>query len=378
MSLYNVGEQIFLFAKFENDINNMSFINEPTVQIFFIKNGKTIEILNVKMQTINFIEYYYNFTLPLNLDFGQYQIIYNGFVNGKEHKIYETFYVINNSYNDNPIRIFGYIYDSKNHKELTDVEIQIINEFDNTNYYIVNNFIGQWECYLHSGDYKFIFKRKGYKTQEVIAKINDVLQNIEFSNVIMEEVTNDILGNGIYEITNQYITKDGQPIEKLNINIYNVNDLNNLLIDTKTDSNGKWVAYLDEGLYLLKVFGIMSGKEYNKIFRLKVRNNGEFYFENISKNISSENSIFYPNGKGLYKFIDYIYDKNNKPICDVQVNILHNNQIQYQSYTDLTGKFEFNLDIGKYKVEFYHPSFKTIIKDIEINGDSIGQKIKEV
>lgn len=378
MSLYNVGEPIFLFAKFENDISNMSFVNEPIVQILFIKNEQIIEILNAKMQTNNFIEYYYNFTLPLNLDFGQYQVVYSGFVNGKEHKIYESFYVLNNSYDNNPIRVYGYVYDDKTHKELTDVEINIINEFDGVNYYVINNLIGQWECYLYAGDYKFIFKRKGYKTQEIIVKINDVLQNIEFNNVVMEEITNNVLGNGIYEISDQYITKNGQPLENLNINIYNVNDLNNLIVDTKTNDDGKWIAYLDTGLYLLKVFGITSGKEYNKVFRLKVKNDGTFSFEDISKNTSSDSSIFYPNGNGMYKFIDYIYDKKNKPICDVQVNILYNGNIKYQSYTDLAGKFEFNLDIGKYEVEFYHPSFKTILKNMEINGDLIGNPIKEV
>ena len=377
MNIYNIGEQIFLFAKFDNSFNS-SFITEPVVKIIFLKNDELIEILNEKMETNNYIEYYYNFKLPLNLDFGQYQIIYSGYANGKENNIYESFYVMNNSNDMNPIRIFGYIFDSKNHKNINDVEIQIINNFDNITYYTISNLIGQWECYLQSGEYKFIFKKKGYKSQEVVTKINDSLQNIEFNNIVMEKTNDNLLGNGIFEISDQYIMKNGQPLENLDINIYDVNDLNNMLVKTKTNDDGRWYAYLNSGLYLLKIFGNVFNKNYNKMFRLKIKNNGEFSFEDISNNTSSEQTIFYSNGDGIYKYIDYIYDKNNKPISDVQVNILKNkNDILYQYYTDLEGKFEFNLDKGKYNFEFYHPSFKTINKIIDVTDDFIGEKIKE-
>lgn len=376
MNIYNLGEQIFLYAKFENTIQS-SFINEPTVRIIFIKNNNVIEILNDKMQTNDYISYYYNFILPNDLNLGQYQVIYSGFVNGQENKIFESFYIVNNSEDVNPIRLFGYVYDSKTHKYIEDVEVNIINETDNVTYYTVNNLIGQWECYVYPGDYKFIFKHKGYKTQEILAKVNDTLQEIEFNNVIMEEVTDDFKGNGIFEIKEQYILKDGQPIENLNINIYNVNNLNELLVDTKTNDDGEWTAYLDEGLYFLKIFGNVFGKEYDKCFRLKVKNNGTFTFEDISKNKTNNETIFYPNGNGICKYIDYLYDKNNKPIPDVQVNILNGDNIKYQYYTDTEGKFEFNLDKGTYTFEFYHPSFKTVTKTIEINEDYIGKQIEE-
>lgn len=374
MNIYNLGEQIFLYAKFENDLNSITFFNEPTVKIIFIKNNETIEILNTKMETNDYISFYYNFKIPMDLDLGQYQIIYTGFSNEKENKIYESFYVVNNSSQmNNPIRLFGYIYDSKTHKYIEDVEINIINQNNNEIYYTVNNLIGQWEAYVYPGEYKFIFKSTGYKTQEVIAKINDELQEIEFNNVLLEEKTNDILGNGIYEIHDQYIKKDGQPIEDLNINIYNVNNLNELIVNTKTDDDGKWRAYLDEGLYFLKVFN----DNYDKCFRLKVKNNGMFSFEDISNNSTNENSIYYSNGNGLYKYIDYIYDKKNKPISNVQVNIIKNNDIIYQDYTNLEGKFEFNLDKGTYTLEFYHPSFKTIEQNIKVEDNYIGEKMEE-
>lgn len=376
MNIYNLGEQIFLYAKFENDLSKATFINEPTVKIIFIKNGETIEVLNEKMLTNDYISFYYNFILPKDLDLGQYQVIYSGFVNDKANTIFESFYVVNNSEAINPIRLFGYIYDSRTHEYIQDVDINIINVQDNTTYYTVNNLIGQWECYVYPGDYKFIFKRKGYKTQEVFAKVNDVLQEIEFNNVIMEEITDDFKGNGLYEIKEQYILKDGQPIENLSINIYNVNNLNELLVNTKTNDDGEWTAYLDEGLYFLKVFGKVFNRDYDKCFRLKVKNNGTFTFEDISNNKSNENTIFYPNGEGRFKYIDYLYDKDNRPIPDVQVNILNGNDILYQYYTDTEGKFEFNLDEGKYVFEFYHPSFKTINKTIEIKEDYVGEKIE--
>ena len=45
MNIYNIGEQIFLFAKFDNSFNS-SFITEPVVKIIFLKNDELIEILN--------------------------------------------------------------------------------------------------------------------------------------------------------------------------------------------------------------------------------------------------------------------------------------------------------------------------------------------
>jgi hypothetical protein len=377
MNVYNLGEQIFLYATFENDLTNISFLNEPVVEIFFLKDNDIVTVLKEKMQTTDYINYYYNYTIPTNLDLGQYQVVYTGFVKGKQNKIFENFFIINSSNQGmNPIRLYGYIYDSKSHKNVNDVEIKVTSD-DGIFYYTTNNLIGQWEVYVYPGNYNFLFKKRGYKTQEVSAIINDSLQDIEFNNVVMEEQNDDLLGDGIYEIKDQYIMKNGQPIEDLTINIYNVNNLNDLIVDTKTNSDGEWIAYLDEGLYLLKVFGTVFSKEFNKTFRLKVNNNGKFTFDDISKNKASEETIFYPNGSGSCKYIDYLYDKNNKPIVDVQVNILSGNDILYQSYTDLNGKFEFNLDEGKYTFEFYHPSFKTITKQIEISGDYTGEQLQE-
>ncbi len=359
---YLPGDDIVLYARFDND-NKISFLTIPTVEIYY--NNECI--FNTQLQTVDYIDYYYTYTLPLTCGYGQYEVVYNGFYNGNINKIFETFYVLNKQSTVNPIRLYGKVNDSRNHNYIENVQVEILNTVDNIKYYCVCNLIGEWECYLYSGNYKFIFKKPGYKTQEVIAKISNDLQQQEFNNILLEKITNDILGDGLFEVKEQYLLKDGQPIENLNVFIYNTKDLATPIVKTKTNDDGYWYAYLDEGNYLLKLNGQFNSFDFNKTFRLKVYNNGDFKLQDISTNYATDSTIFISNGNGPIDYIDYIKDKNETPIPDVQVNILNNkNDIIYQCYTDMDGKFIFHLDQGQYNIEFYHPSFKVITNKIEV------------
>ena len=359
---YYPGDDIVLYSRFDNT-ESTSFLTIPTVEIYY--NNECI--LNTQMQTVDYIDYYYTYTLPMDAKYGQYEVVYNGFYNNNINKIFETFYVLNYQSTVNPIRLYGKINDYRTHDYIENVEVEIINTVDNIKYICYANLIGEWECYVYAGNYKFIFKKPGYKTQEVIAKISNDLQQQEFNNVLLEKITNDILGNGLFEIKEQYLLKDGQPIENLDVLIYNTKDLVNAIVKTKTNDDGYWYAYLDEGNYLLKLNGKFNGSEYNKTFRLRVFNNGTFNLQDISTNYATKNTVFISNGNGPIDYIDYVLDKNQNPIIDVQVNILKSNKdILYQCYTDQDGKFIFHLEKGNYDIEYYHPSFKTITSKIEV------------
>lgn len=370
MNTYNPGDDILLYACFDNS-NNTSFLTIPTVEILYNQQV----LFSAQMQTVDYVDYYYNYTLPMDVQCGQYQIVYSGFYKGKENKIFEDFYVLNYNKSVNPIRLYGKINDFRTHDYIENVQVEIFNTEDGIVYNCYANLIGEWECYIYSGSYKFIFKKPGYKTQEVIAKIDNDLQQLEFNNVLLEKITNDILGNGLFEVKEQYLLKDGQPIENLNVFIYNTKDLNNAIVKTKTNDDGYWYAYLDPGSYMLKLNGKFNNQVYNKTFRLKVVNDGSFNLQDISNNYATNSTIYISNGDGIYTYIDYVRDKNNIPIPDVQVNILKSNKkdILYQCYTDNDGKFIFHLNKGKYNVEFYHPTFKTITTTIEVNDNYKGE-----
>lgn len=368
MLMYNPGDTILLYAKFNNDPKTTSFLVPAVVEVLYSKNEKIQTLLQTEMSTSDYINYYYNFEIPKNAEYGQYQVVYTGFYNGQENKLFENFYVINYQKDINPIRLYGYVYDDEKHKCIVDSNIEIINIDDNIRYISNTNLVGQWEIYLYSGNYKFIFKKNGYKTQEINARIEDNAQNVQFNNITLIPISDDNKGNGLYEIKDQYILKDGQPIENLNITIYNIADLNNALVNTYTDSDGWWYSYLDPGNYLLKVNGEFNKQTYDKAFRLQVKNNGEFQMQDMSNNVANDNTQFYPNGNGAYQYSDIVTDTNGNPIPDVQVNIIENNNIKYQYYTDLNGRFIFMLDEGVYNIEYYHPSFKTITDIITVKG----------
>lgn len=363
MLTYNPNDNILLYSQFQNDISNTTFLVPVMVEILFMKDNQIQTILKTEMNTEDYINYYYNFKIPNDAEYGQYEVIYTGFHNGQEHKIFENFYVVNYQQSINPIRLYGYVADSKTHEELTNVNIEIINVDDNIRYTTSTNLIGKWEMYLYAGNYRLIFKKNNYKTQEVIAKLEDNAQNTEFNNIILEPITDDNKGNGLYEIKEQYIKKDGQPIEDLKVIIYNINDLKTPVVNTYTDDDGYFYAYLDEGSYLLK----LNSDTYNKTFRLQVKNNGSYDMQDISRNTANEHTIFYNNGDGEIEYSDIILDKENKPIPNVQVNIIKNDEILYQYYTDLDGKFKFYLDKGEYDIEYYHPHFKNIVNKISLN-----------
>lgn len=368
MITYSPGDSVLLYAQFHNDPTKTSFLVPATVEVLY-DNGQIQTLLQTEMTTEDYINYYYEFQIPKDAEYGQYQVIYTGFQDNQEHKLFEDFYVVNYQKDVNPIRVYGYVYDELKHDCIIDTSIDIINVDDNITYTTKTNLVGQWEIYLYSGNYKFVFKKNNYKTQQIIARIEDNAQNVPFNNITLTPITDDNKGNGLYEVKDQYILKDGQPIENLNIKVYKLNDLQNAIVNTYTNDDGWWYAYLDNGNYLLKVNGKFNNNVYDKTFRLQVKNNGEFQMQNISNNVASENTVFYNNGNGMYKYSDVVLDTKGEPIVDVQVNIIENNEIKYQYYTDLNGRFIFMLDEGVYDIEYYHPSFKTITDKITIKGD---------
>ena len=165
-------------------------------------------------------------------------------------------------------------------------------------------------------------------------------------------------GNGMYSIKDTYTMKNGGPLPNLNIKIYSSLNPSLIIAEDITDEEGNWNCFLNPGNYLMKINGIAFEETYNKIFRIKVFENGRFKFEDIKKNVVIQNTT--NNGVGNIVITDIVLDKNSNPIVDVQVNAFLSsdlNNMICQDYTDLQGNWTLKLNPGSYTIEFYHPMF---------------------
>ena len=102
--------------------------------------------------------------------------------------------------------------------------------------------------------------------------------------------------------------------------------------------------------------------------------------DNLTNNILTDYDMpLINNGTGKYKITDIIQDKWNNPINEVQVNVFNQNDIisdeniKAQDYTNGEGKYTLFLNPGTYIFEYYHPNFNVIteLKQIGVNGEVI-------
>jgi hypothetical protein len=369
-NVYLRGDNIFLYVQFTNPSGETLTVDNPKVRILHDKGGTIYQDLAwTDMQQMSPDEYFYNFQIPFDSDLGQYQAIYVGDVNGNKSHVIETFYVITKSdVYENTIKLYGYINDIRTNMPLGDATVGIINSI--TNEYVFQSLSddsGYWEAHVYPDSYKFTFSKDGFLPLEIQAQVGDEHHEVQFNNIGLESAQNSKKGNGIFEISDKYVTKYGTPLVGLNVKIFGAFNPTITVAEDSTNDDGEWKCYLDPGDYLVKIKGTAMGKDFNKTFRLKIDDNGQAKFEDLSKNIAVTAPVQYiDNGSGSVLVSDEVHDKNGFPLIDVQVNAfksgtsLDDQYIVAQCYTDPEGKWELNLEPGVYVIEYYHPKFKTI------------------
>lgn len=362
--LYYRGEMVFLYVKFYNSDNQPAkLVDNPMVRILHESSGNIYEDLSWEpLINLSNNEYYLNYTIDSSAEYGLYHIVYKGEVEGKEASIIESFHVIAKSEEyKNAIKLYGYINDIKTSIPLDGVSVEISTRdgLYHTTSYTHNN--GYWESYIYPGEYICRFYKDGFK--EIITNIQVGNENseIQFNNISMESNVVDQSGNGIYEIKDIYTLKNGIPLDGLEVSVYNLVDPKIICATTLTDSKGEWILHLDSGYYFLKVKGNSMNQDFDKTFRLKIQDDGEYFLEDMDENRAiAEKTSRLTNGDGLISYTDNIVDRNGNPIIDVQVVALQNNSPIAECYTDATGKFEFNLNSGEYYLDIYHPMFNDL------------------
>jgi hypothetical protein len=220
--------------------------------------------------------------------------------------------------------------------------------------------------------YNFSIEHAEFGTANISAEIGDEQNELQFSNIDLDS-EDTASGTGMFRVFDKYITKNGTPLNNLTIDIYNSLDPTVLLATAKTNDDGTWEAYLDDGVYLIKLDGISLGQEFKRTFRLKVSDQGEYSFEDISNNrLYTETENEPTNGDGSVTITDSVIDRYGNPIVDVQVNAyiagtaLSDETIVAQDYTNEHGKWSLNLNPGNYTIEYYHPEFTTFTEDKEV------------
>lgn len=366
-NVYHKGDEIFLYTEFNNEVE------EPKIKIVY-DNDKTSKIKIIEDWTpMNFIEnsnkeVFFNYNVPYTADYGEYQVVYNGILNGKEVFINDTFHIVENDeikQDFNNIKIYGYIYNAHNDYPLENCFIKI----KQGDYYIDNvktNIQGYWEIILFPNKYTFEFKKNKFLSKHIDVQIGDEHTEIQFNNVSLRK-KNNTNGNGIYKVENKYINKYGMPLENIEINIYSLNNNNyNLYAYTKTNQDGKWECYLNPGNYLMKI----SSEEYEieQKIKINVNKNGEYSFSDINNVIKSINlnNGYDENNNNLITYEDFVLDNEDNPIKDVQIIAYNNNIPIAQDYTNSNGKYNLYLEPNDYKLEFNHKDFKSFTKNIKL------------
>lgn len=361
-NVYYLGDSVPLYVKFVDEYGEDINVTNAKVRILHTHNNETYEDLEwTDLTPISINEFLYNYKIPMDSDLGQYHIIYVAEENEKTASKIETINVIAKNANYiNPIKIFGYIENIKDHTKIDDAKVEI---FDNNNkvYESYSNIDGYWEAFLYPNDYIFTFFKSKFAKKEVSVKINEELQEQQFETIGLN-LENDKRGNGSFKISETFKSKMGMPLFNLSISVFDILDPNKIIGEDVTDNKGEFTCFLNEGTYILKANGKSNGSDFNKTFKLKVEYNGKFDLTDLSKNIAMlTNMEIVGNGKGLIKVEDSIMDKNGNGIIDVQINALDKkNNLIAQDYTDPNGKWCLYLDPGEYTIEYYHPNFKTI------------------
>ena len=361
--LYYKGETIFLYVKFFDINNNPAIeVKDPKVRILHCKDDNIYEDLPwSKLSPISKNEYYFNYLIPFDMDCGMYDVIYYGEVNGQVATIIENFHIIEHSetYSD-AIKLHGYIDNNFNHTPLANVSIMLtdMNGIYNTQSYSKEN--GYWETYIYPGNYICTFKKEGFKDFITNIQLGNENSEMQFNNISLESIKPKSNGSGSCKVSDSFILKNGIPLDGLKVEAFNIINPTISSAMDYTNNRGVWEIFLDPGSYLLKINGNSMDMNFDRSLRLKVNDDLTYDIEDMEGNKAiAQNDILGP-GNGSHIYRDKITDKYENPIMDVQVNVLKNNIVIAQTYTDAAGNYELYLDKGEYMLDVYHPSFNEI------------------
>ena len=366
-NIYHRGDSLFLYVKFKDEHNNLIAVNNPKVSILGNNNQYILD--EVDLNLFGDKEYCLTVDIPFDVDYSFYEVVYIGEYEDKLARVIEDFHVIpKSSEYKNAIKLYGFINQSKLGHPFIGANVRV---FDFEQEAIVSesftNLEGKWELFLYPGKYHFQFSKFGFLEENIDVEIGESHQEMQFNNVSLVSSNSKKTGTGAFLVSDKYVTKESTPLNDLSINIYNSSDLSQTEAEVKTDDEGTWQAFLDAGIYLVKVSGDSLEEEFNQTFRLKVNNEGEFSFENLTQNVGvpmQQNSI--GRGTGTIEVIDSVIDKDGNPIIDVQLCVYPKNDINNlvaEDYTNPNGEWKVYLNPGNYVFEFYHPEFHEFKED---------------
>ena len=283
----------------------------------------------------------------------------------------EVFHVQqHNELYEDVVKVFGHIHTCRDitmDTIIEDVRVSINDEKGVHAYQSLSNRDGIWTAYLYPGIYNFTFFKNEYDIETITAEIPDELNELPFENIVMHRTIDSSRGQGLFEVGDTYITKTGQPLNGILVEVYDSENPGLKIAEDTTDDKGTWKAFVNQGIYLLNLSGTSMGQTYTLSFRMRVDEYGKTTFEDLSNNLmTNETTPELNDGEGTKVLSDQILDAYGNPIPDVQVNAykpgvtLSDDTIIAQDYSDLSGKWSLKLSPGTYTIEFYHPSYKTI------------------
>ena len=364
--MYNKGEQIPLYIEFKQD-NAIIFPETVRVRVLHEKDDNVYEDMSWKNMTPFGDGFIYHFDSNICDTLGEHAAVYEGIYNGEKLHNIQTFdiSVPNESNLDsiNNIKIYGIISELSSHKTLKDVNVKITNLIDgNVSAITTSDYSGRWETFIFPGEFEFEFSLDGFITKKMQVQIGDENNEVQFNNVSLENKNDISLGNGIFQINDEFTDKTGKGIEGIEINIYSLNDMNKLLVSVKTDFYGKWKAFLDEGGYILKI-KLPSGVE--KLFRMNINHKGEKSIAELkqSDSVAIENKNTTIGNKSI---TDYVKDAHGNGLSNVSIKVYKNDQLVGETFTGIDGEFTLNLDEGVYKVICEKNNFKSYSFELKI------------
>ena len=196
-NIFYLGDNVPLYIKFMDDEFNNCYVSDAKVRILHEKDGEIYEDLEwTDLVQISENEYIYNYTIPLDSDLGQYQIIYVGKNTDKEACKVDTINIINKNVNYiNPIKIFGYVQNIKDFNNIQDVNVQIYDDNNQRVFTTKTNIDGYWESYIYPNKYNFLFQKVGFKDCSINVEINEEMNEQQFETIGLY-LLNDTRGNG--------------------------------------------------------------------------------------------------------------------------------------------------------------------------------------
>ena len=358
MEIYK-GDIQSLYCEFVND-KNVVKVKNPKVRILHEENDNVYEDLPWQ-NMLPFDEgYVYAFDTNICKICGKYVVVFEGEYKDKKLNVIDEFTIIQkNIETENNILLYGFIFDIDTDKQLKNAVITIKN-LDNNDivYKVYSDVDGRWDVKIAPGDYEFEFNLYGYEVKTVRAQIGDAHKELQFNNVSLEGKSG-LVGEGTYYIEDTFVAKNNLGIENIDVYIYDVSDVANPIIKTKTNQKGRWKVLLNIGAYIVKII-LPSGLE--KKFQLQVYSGGEKKIEEMSVKSFKNKTM---NGIGTQKVTDLILDAHGNGIANANIQALRYNkekdiyEFECEDYTSETGEFNLNLNEGKYKLVISHAKFVT-------------------